>query len=91
MTLARADIAASRYPDGGKLTELESRLRAVLEERPSRMHVPLTGRDIMRVRGLAPGPEVGRIKARLEELVLDGTLPPDREALLAYVRDLQDC
>jgi hypothetical protein len=55
------------------------------------MRIPLTGRDIMRMRDLAPGPEVGRIKARLEELVLDGTLPPDREALLAYVRDHQDC
>jgi len=87
MNLARADIAASRYPDGTKLVELEARLRGVLEERPSRMRIPLTGRDIMHVRELAPGPEVGRIKAKLEELVLDGTLPPDRELLLAYVRD----
>jgi hypothetical protein len=42
---------------------------------------------VMRVRGLPPGPEVGRIKAELEELVLDGTLPPEREALLAWLRD----
>ena len=87
MNLARADIGASRYPDGTKLAELEARLRGVLEERPTRMRIPLTGRDIMRVRDLAPGPEVGRIKAKLEELVLDGTLPPDRDVLLAYVRD----
>lgn len=87
MALARADVAASRYPDGGKLDELEARLRGVLEETPSRMRLPLTGRDIMRVRDLTPGPEVGRIKAKLQELVLEGTLPPDREALLAYVRD----
>lgn len=90
MKLARADVAASRYPDSAKLEELETRLRGVLEETPSRMRIPLTGRDIMRVRGLAPGPEVGRIKARLEELVLDGTLPPDRDALLEYVRDQPD-
>src|SRR5262249_1850009 len=87
MKLAHADIAASRYPDSGKLSELESRLHGVLEETPSRMRIPLSGRDIMRVRGLAPGPEVGRIKAQLEELVLEGTLPPDREALLEYLRD----
>lgn len=87
MALARADVAASRYPDGGKLDELEARLRRVLEESPSRMRLPLSGRDIMRVRDLTPGREVGRIKAKLQELVLEGTLPPDREALLAYVRD----
>jgi poly(A) polymerase len=87
IALARADVAASAYPDGQKLDELEARLRHVLAETPSRMRAPLTGRDIMEVRGLSPGPEVGRIKAQLEELVLDGTLPPDREALLAHLRD----
>ncbi len=87
MALARADVAASDYPGAEKLDELEARLRRVLEETPSRMRVPISGRDIMRVRGLPPGPEVGRIKAQLEELVLDGTLPPDRDALLAYLRD----
>jgi poly(A) polymerase len=50
------------------------------------MRVPVTGRDIMQVYGLSEGPEVGRIKAQLEELVLEGTLPPDREALLAHLR-----
>ena len=85
LDLARADIAASAYPFPEKIDELEGRLRVVLAERPSRMRVPIDGRDIMRVRGLRPGPEVGRIKARLEELVLDGALPPDREALLAYL------
>ena len=87
MALARADVAASAYPDGGKLDELEARLRRILEETPTRMRIPVSGRDIMRVRGLPPGPEVGRIKAALEELVLEGTLPPDREALTAYLRD----
>ena len=86
MTLARADVAASRYPDGAKLDELEARLRRVLEERPTRMRLPVSGTDIMRVTGLRPGPEVGRLKAALEELVLDGTLPPEREALLEHLR-----
>jgi len=86
-TLARADVAASAYPDGAKLDELEARLHAVLEETPSRMRIPVSGRDVMRLRGLPPGPEVGRIKAALEELVLDGTLPPDRDALMTYLRE----
>src|SRR5205085_4763063 len=86
MALGRADIAASRYPHPEKLDELEARLRAVLSETPSRLRVPVSGRDIMQVRGLSPGPEVGRIKARLEELVLEGALPPDRQSLLDHLR-----
>jgi tRNA nucleotidyltransferase/poly(A) polymerase len=90
LALARADIAASAYPHGDKLDELEERLRSVLSEAPSRMQIPVTGRDIMAVRGIEAGPEVGRLKARLEELVLEGTLPPEREALLAYLRDQEE-
>jgi poly(A) polymerase len=85
IALARADIAASAYPHPEKLDELEGRLRSVLDETPSRMRVTLSGRDIMKVRGIGPGPEVGRLKERLEELVIEGTLPPDREALLEYL------
>jgi poly(A) polymerase len=85
LALARADIAASAYPHGDKIDELEARLRAVLEETPSRMRVPISGRDIMSIRGIGPGPEVGRLKERLEELVMDGTLAPDRQALLDYL------
>ena len=57
----------------------------MLSERPSRLESPVDGDDIMRVRGLAPGPEVGRIKAKLTELVMDGEVAPDRDALLAYL------
>jgi poly(A) polymerase len=89
LALGRADIAASRYPDIGKLDELEARLRKVLEERPSRMRLAISGRDIMDVLGLQPGPQVGRIKAEIEERVLEGTLPPDRAALLAHIRRLE--
>ena len=85
LALARADIAASAYPHGDKIDELERRLRSVLDETPSRMQIPISGRDIMSARGIGPGPEVGRLKERLEELVMDGTLPPDREALLEYL------
>jgi putative nucleotidyltransferase with HDIG domain len=85
MDLARADIAASAYPEPEKLDELEARLKRVLAERPSRFRLPVQGGDIMRVRGLRPGPEVGRIKKRLEELLLEGAVEPDREAVLAYL------
>ena len=57
-----------------------------MSEQPSRMAAPIDGEDIMRALRLAPGPEVGRIKARLGELILDGEIEPSREAVLAYLQ-----
>ena len=85
MALARADIAASAYPEPQKLDELQARLDAVRAEKPSRLEPLISGDDIMRLRGIGPGPEVGRLKQKLEELVIDGELPPDREAVIDYL------
>jgi poly(A) polymerase len=85
MALARADIAASAYPHPEKLGELQARLDRVLTEQPSRMAAPVDGADIMRIRKIPPGPEVGRIKQRLTELVMDGVIDPSRDAVLAYL------
>jgi len=41
----------------------------------------------MNARGIGPGPEVGRIKKRIEELVIDGEVAPSREAVLEYLAD----
>jgi poly(A) polymerase len=87
MLLARADIAASAYPGPEKLDELQARLSGVREERPSRLQPLVTGDDIMRVRGIGPGPEVGRIKQKLEELVIDGEIPPERNAVIDYLSE----
>jgi poly(A) polymerase len=85
MALARADIAASAYPFPEKLDELQARIDAVVAERPSRLAPSVSGEDIMRVRGIRPGPEVGRLKRRLEELVMDGEIPPNKEAVIDYL------
>jgi poly(A) polymerase len=85
MGLARADVAASAYPEPEKLDELQARIDAVLHERPSRLAPLVTGEDVMGVLGLQPGPEVGRIKQRLQELVIDGEIPPTREAVMEYL------
>src|SRR5712691_9708176 len=66
MALARADIAASAYPEPEKLDELQARLDAVRDERPSRLAPMITGEEIMRIRGIGPSHEVGRIKQKLE-------------------------
>jgi poly(A) polymerase len=90
LALARADLAASAYPEPEKLDELQARITAVMTERPSRLEPHITGEEIMRVRGIGPGREVGRIKQRLEELVIDGDVPATREALLAYLESHPD-
>ena len=90
MALARADIGASAYPEPQKLDELQRRLDAVMAERPSRLEPLITGEDVMRIRGIAPGPEVGRVKRRLEELVIDGEVAPTREAVTEYLASHPD-
>ena len=85
MALARADIAASAYPEPEKLDELQARLDSVRSELPSRLDPIISGEEIMAIRGIGPGPEVGRIKRRLEELVIDGEITPDREAVIDYL------
>lgn len=90
MALARADVAASAYPEPEKLDELQARIEAILHERPSRLAPVVTGEDIMRVRGIGPGPDVGRIKRRLQELVIDGEVAPTREAVLDYLASHPD-
>jgi len=90
MALAKADIAASAYPEPEKLDELQSRLDAVRSERPSRLQPLITGEEIMRARGIGPGPEVGRIKQKLEELVIDGEIQPEKQAVINYLSEHSD-
>jgi poly(A) polymerase len=90
MALARADIAASAYPEPEKLDELQARLDPVRQESPSRLAALISGEEIMRVRRIGPGPEVGRIKQKLGELVLDGEIPPEKEALIDYLSTHQE-
>ena len=90
MALARADVAASAYPEPEKLDELQARIEAVRHERPSRLAPVVTGEDVMRVRGVGPGPDVGRIKQRLQELVIDGEIAPSRKAVLDYLASHPD-
>jgi poly(A) polymerase len=86
MAVARADIAASAYPEPEKLDELGRRLDAVSRE-PERVRPVIRGEDVMAELGLPPGPEVGRVKRHLEGLVLDGDLDAAAEAVRGYLRE----
>ena len=79
------DTFREDYPYPEKMDELQRRLDGVLLERPSRLEPLITGDDIMRIRGINAGPEVGRVKRKLEELVIDGEIAPDRDAITNYL------
>lgn len=88
-TLREADDAASGVgePTFGGMDELRERIaqqrRAPLETR----QLAVDGHDLQRELGLAPGPEIGRILARLMEAVLDDPARNERDALLALARE----
>ena len=89
--LRQADNAASgvREPPVGGTPELRARIgeqrRAPLETR----ELAIDGHDIQRELGLEPGPEIGRILARLMESVLDDPSRNDRQTLLALAREMR--
>ncbi|MCX6359087.1 MAG: HD domain-containing protein [Armatimonadetes bacterium] len=77
--VAACDLAAMN-PEA-PVTDLRA-LRARIDEvngqyNAAKVGSPLTGRELMDLLGLPPGRDVGRAKAHLVELVLDGSLAPD--------------
>ncbi len=80
--LARADIAAMQ--GRGEPTDLDA-VMARIEATNAAMNVaavrsPLTGKEIMEVLGIAPGPQVGKAKDHLVNEILEGRLAPDDAA-----------
>lgn len=90
--LREADNAASgvREPSAGGTRELRARIaeqrRAPLETR----HLAVDGHDLQRELGLAPGPGIGRILARLMDAVLDDPSRNERDTLLELARETPD-
>jgi len=89
LALIWADIAAtvppSGRPDFTRYRALLQRLRDVKRALGTRAgeRIPpplLSGREIMEVLGLSPGPAVGKVKAALRDLQLEGRLQTAEEA-----------
>jgi poly(A) polymerase len=94
--LARADITSSNAQrvnaHVARLDRLVARTDAAIEEAHAvKVDSPIDGVEIMALTGFPAGPIVGRIKAYLLELVLDGTLEPgDKEGATARMWQFLD-
>jgi poly(A) polymerase len=64
------------------IAAIRERLKVVRAESPTEeLKSPLTGEEIMQITGWGPGQKIGKLKAMLEEQVIEGSLlPHDREA-----------
>lgn len=93
MNLCRADVT-SKNPR--KVSQIMSNFNHVEEkiaevgekDQLAKWRPPLSGEDIMATLGLTPGKMVGMIKKRMENAVIDGLIPYDRDAALDYIRQL---
>ncbi len=94
LTLCRADIT-SQNPRRvrehlNNFDFVVKRLHEVVEkDRLRAFQSPVRGEEIMQVCDLKPGPQVGRLKAQIEEAILEGQIPNEHEAALAYLLALR--
>ena len=65
-----------------KAVEEKDRLRA--------FQSPVRGNEIMKTCGITPGPQVGKLKKRIEEAILEGEIPNDHDAAYDYLLKIKD-
>jgi len=95
MTLCRADITSKNHRKIRQFLKnfdyVEQRVSEVEEkDRIRNWQPPVDGNEIMKIFGIAPGPEIGRIKSAIEEAILDGNIPNTRQAALEYLYSLRE-
>lgn len=91
LDLKRSDAVAKAPACMGYAVELDQMARALREELAAGgvwrvRDLAVGGADVIRERGVEPGPGVGMVLAQLLHVVMDGEVPNKREALLAWLR-----
>jgi poly(A) polymerase len=87
LDVARADMRASHYPEVEKIDHLAERIRRLDAEKINEIRSPLTGEELMARYHRPPGPWIKRVKSALEDAIIDGVLPADKEAAWRYMEE----
>ena len=95
LMLCRADITSGNPKRVKKhlanFDYVEQRVVEVEEkDRLRNFQPPVRGDEIMKVLGLAPGPNVGKIKNAIEEAILNGDIPNEHDAAFDYMMRVKD-
>lgn len=91
MTLCRADVTSKNPRKVARImanfNKVEQKIAEVGEkDLLARWRPPIDGLEIMQELGLEEGRMVGMIKKRMENAIIDGQIPYERQAALDYVR-----
>ena len=93
MTLCRADVT-SKNPRKvlqimSNFNHVEKKINEVGEkDLLAKWRPPISGQDIMETLGLGEGRIVGMIKKKMENAVIDGLIPYNKDAALEYIKML---